>query len=125
METQTPSSCRPRAIAENQRGDVYESDVSPALSRGGGKPGQGYSAMHDGQTVRRLTPTERERLMGAPDGWTLLDGPSLADAPMGLPAENASVVDPLPDGRREAACGDGVAVPCAEWIGARLRAVAE
>lgn len=35
----------------------------------------------DAQAVRRLTPTEAERLQGVPDGWTLPYGPSLADAP--------------------------------------------
>jgi hypothetical protein len=34
-------------------------------------------------------------------------------------------VDPLPDGRRYAACGDGVAAPQAHWIALRLRAVME
>ena len=108
------------ALAENQRGELRETDTSPALSRGGGKPGSGYSAVRNGTKIRRLTPTERERLMGAPDGWTYPDGPSLADAPMGLPAENACAVDYPPDGRREAATGDGVAVPCSEWLGRRL-----
>jgi site-specific DNA-cytosine methylase len=35
----------------------------------------------DAQAVRRLTPTEAERLQGVPDGWSLPYGPSLADAP--------------------------------------------
>ena len=52
--------------------------------------------------VRRLTPVECERLMGWPDNWT---------APPGVNA---------PDGRRYAACGDGVVAPVAEWIGRRL-----
>lgn len=58
--------------------------------------------------------------MGAPDGWTCDHGPSLADAPNDYPSEDSCPIDPLPDGRREAASGDGVAVPCAEWIGVRL-----
>ena len=108
------------SIAQNQHGEVRESNVAPSLSTGGGTLGEGYPAMRRGQTVRRLTPTERERLMGAPDGWTYDFGPSLVDAPMGLPVENACAVDFTPDGRREAATGDGVAVPCAEWIGRRI-----
>jgi DNA (cytosine-5)-methyltransferase 1 len=36
--------------------------------------------------VRRLTPTECERLQGLPDGWTLL--------------EESDEANPLPDGRR-------------------------
>ena len=48
--------------------------------------------------VRRLTPTECERLQGFPDGWT-------AD---------------LSDSARYKALGNAVAVPCAEWIGRRI-----
>jgi DNA (cytosine-5)-methyltransferase 1 len=53
-------------------------------------------------SVRRLTPTECERLQGFPDGWTCL-----CDA------------DPCtcPDGPRYAALGNAVTVPVAEWIG--------
>jgi len=50
--------------------------------------------------VRRLTPTECERLQGWPDGWTDLGN--------------------TPDSRRYAACGDGVTAHVAEWIGRRL-----
>lgn len=110
-----------KAVAENQRGELRENGrVSCPQSRGG-KPGSGYSAVRDGSTIRRLTPTERERLMGAPDGWTYPWGPSLADAPTTGPLENACAVDYPPDGPRESASGDGVAVPCAEWIAGRLR----
>jgi len=34
---------------------------------------------------------------------------------------NRSAYDPRPDGRRYAACGDGVVAPVAEWIARRLR----
>lgn len=67
--------------------------------------------------VRRLTPTERERLMGWPDGWTYAHGPSLLDAPQGWPSADRSPADLRPDGRREAATGDGVVAHVAEWIG--------
>jgi DNA (cytosine-5)-methyltransferase 1 len=50
--------------------------------------------------VRRLTPTECERLMGWPDGHTL----HRADG-----KENA-------DSTRYKMCGNGVASPVAEWI---------
>jgi hypothetical protein len=33
--------------------------------------------------------------------------------------------DPSPDGRRYAACGDGVVAPVAEWIARRIVAVSE
>jgi hypothetical protein len=37
-----------------------------------------------------------------------------------LPDAEACAFDPLPDGRRYAACGDGVAAPVATWIALRL-----
>lgn len=52
--------------------------------------------------VRRLTPVEAERLQGWPDNWT---------APEGVDA---------PDGKRYAACGDGIAAPVAYWIAKRI-----
>lgn len=99
------------SFAENQRGEIREMSTVARLATGGGKPGQGYPAARVGSTVRRLTPTECERLMGWPDGWTLLDD---TDDP-----------NPRPDGRRYAACGDGVVAPVAEWIGRRLRPFVE
>ncbi|MBQ2516068.1 MAG: DNA cytosine methyltransferase, partial [Desulfovibrio sp.] len=55
--------------------------------------------------VRRLTPTECERLQGFPDGWT--------DIPFkGKPA---------PDGARYRALGNSMAVPCMAWIGKRIQ----
>ena len=52
--------------------------------------------------VRRLTPTECERLQGFPDGWTLLPDGNTPDSP------------------RYRALGNAVAVPVAEWIGWRI-----
>jgi DNA (cytosine-5)-methyltransferase 1 len=51
--------------------------------------------------VRRLTPTECERLQGFPDGWT----------------------DGQPDTHRYKQLGNAVAVPVAEWIGKRIMEV--
>lgn len=76
--------------------------VVAALDRGQGGPDDsaqgGHLTAHTGG-VRRLTPTECERLMGWPDGWT----------------------EPGSDSKRYAACGDGVVSYVAEWIGRRLR----
>ena len=94
------------AFAENQRGELRETNTVASLTTGGGKPGQGYPAARVGSAVRRLTPTECERLMGWPDHWTVLAD---TDEP-----------NPRPDGPRYAACGDGVVAPVAEWIGRRL-----
>ena len=57
--------------------------------------------------VRRLTPTECERLQGFPDGWTKVPY-------RGKPA------DECPDGPRYKALGNSMAVPVMEWIGARI-----
>lgn len=57
--------------------------------------------------VRRLTPTECERLMGFPDGYTAIQH-------RGKPAA---------DGPRYKALGNSWAVPCARWIGERIEAV--
>lgn len=110
------------AFSENQHGELVEHDIAHALSTGGGKPGQGYPAVRLEQRVRRLTPTECERLMGWPDDWTLNTGPTLLDEPQSWPTTDRSPVDPTPDGRRYSACGDGVVAHVAEWIGLGLAA---
>ena len=57
--------------------------------------------------VRRLTPTECERLQGFPDGYT-------ATPHRGKPAA---------DGPRYKALGNSWATNCAEWIGERIAEV--
>jgi hypothetical protein len=74
--------------------------LQPALH-----PVQGRQAW----AVRRLTPTECERLMGFPDGHTAIPW-------RGKPA------DQCPDGPRYKALGNSMAVPCMQWIGRRLDA---
>lgn len=86
------------SVAENQRGELVTASVTPALSGGGGKPGQGYPAVMTGCAVRKVTPLECERLQGFPDGWT----------------------DNLSDTRRYRALGNAVTVNVAEWIGRRI-----
>lgn len=65
-----PDEERPLFLSENQRAEVLETTYARQLTGGGGKPGQGYPAARIGSQVRRLTPTECERLQGFPDGWT-------------------------------------------------------
>jgi DNA (cytosine-5)-methyltransferase 1 len=66
-----------------------------------------FAVMQPASAVRRLTPTEAERLQGFPDGWT--------DVPhRGKPAA---------DGPRYKALGNSMAVPCMRWIGDRIAAV--
>ena len=57
--------------------------------------------------VRRLTPTECERLQGFPDGYTQ------------VPYRNKAAAD----GPRYKALGNSMAVNCMEWIGERIAAV--
>ncbi len=61
-------------------------------------------------SVRRLTPTECERLQGFPDGFTQIPWRN-------KPAENC------PDGPRYKALGNSMAVPVMRWIGERIQAV--
>lgn len=88
------------ALAENQHGELRTTGIASSLSSGGGKPGQGYSAALQGGVVRRLTPTECERLQGFPDGWT--EGHS--------------------DSQRYRMLGNAVALPVVEWIAQRITA---
>ena len=60
--------------------------------------------------VRRLTPTECERLQGFPDGWTAIPWRGRADTE-------------CPDGPRYKALGNSMAVPCMRWIGERIQMV--
>lgn len=89
------------AFSENQRAEVLETPIARQLTSGGGKPGQGYTAVRQGAGVRRLTPIECERLQGLPDNWT-------------NPHGNAA------DSRRYAALGDAVTATVGEWLGHQL-----
>jgi DNA (cytosine-5)-methyltransferase 1 len=61
---------------------------------------QDQQIMH-GMAVRRLTPTECERLQGFPDGYT-------------------NIMPETPDGSRYKALGNSMAVPVMRWIGSRI-----
>jgi len=64
-------------------------------------------AVSTASAVRRLTPTECERLQGFPDGYTLIPY-------RGKPAS---------DGPRYKALGNSMAVPVMRWIGERIAQV--
>jgi site-specific DNA-cytosine methylase len=98
-------------------------------------------------SVRRLTPTECERLMGWPDGHTIVGGVAATLNSGGNqggfrtePGEHLVAAfrkatgggmteDPLLplglDSHRYRCCGNGVVADVAEWLGWRLRALAE
>lgn len=119
-----------RAVGQGVLLDTLGTEVSkPLLSSGGrttdldsgayvascvqasGPPGtrrdDEASLVASQSSVRRLTPTECERLMSWPDGWTAVDG------------------EETPDGRRYAACGNGVVANVSEWIGRRIMTIEE
>ena len=78
---------------------VYEDSVMQTVIQRWGTGGGNVPAIFDGtMIVRRLTPTECERLQGFPDGWT--DGQA--------------------DSHRYKQMGNAVAVPAVQWIIDRL-----
>lgn len=93
------------AFHENQRAEVTFNNIAGSLKVGGGKPGQGYPALQQGMLVRRLTPTECEKLQGFPPGWSAIQY-------RGKPAA---------DGPRYRAIGNSMAVPVIGWIGHRVQ----
>jgi DNA (cytosine-5)-methyltransferase 1 len=62
-------------------------------------------AVAQAMAVRRLSPTECERLQGFPDNYT----------------DIKSKNKPTPDGPRYKALGNSMAVPVMAWIGARIQ----
>ena len=75
-----------------------ETEISQNLTTNGNNSGNQGGTYIASIGVRRLTPTECERLQGFPDGWT--DGQS--------------------DSTRYRQLGNAVAVPVIEWIGRRI-----
>jgi len=70
---------------------------------------QQVAAVHSAtMQVRRLTPTECERLQGFPDGWTAIPW-------------KKKLADDCPDGPRYKALGNSMAVNCMEWLGERIQ----
>ena len=65
-------------------------------------------AMASRNAVRRLTPTECERLQGFPDGYTNVPYRGKPEAP---------------DTQRYKAIGNSMAVPVMRWIGERIQLV--
>ena len=108
-------------VGGNQGGDFVQS--TPAVAIGidhdhnaavelmgpliRGPQGSPRNAVMLSSAVRRLTPTECERLQGFPDGYTQ------------IPWRNKSAED-CPDGPRYKAMGNSMAVPVMRWIGERI-----
>jgi DNA (cytosine-5)-methyltransferase 1 len=83
--------------------DPCVSNIAFAQGRNNG----GENVMVQAMAVRRLTPTECERLQGFPDNYTDIKSKS----------------KPTPDGPRYKALGNSMAVPVMAWIGQRIQEV--
>jgi len=87
-----------------------ETDVAQPLMAGGPTGGnQGGDYIQEAWAVRRLTPTECERLQGFPDNYTR------------VPHRKK----PAADGPRYKALGNSMAVNVMQWIGERIKLVEE
>ncbi|NKJ03118.1 DNA cytosine methyltransferase [Rhizobium sp. SG741] len=93
----------------------------------GGKPGQGYPAVLT-SAVRRLTPTECERLQGFPDGYTRIPMRSYKARRITRtrPEDMWEKIDGVwwlmaADGPRYKALGNSWAVPKFSWLGRRIQ----
>src|SRR3990167_7777129 len=90
---------------------AFEDDQSRTLDgMSGPDKNQGGTAIQQGSSVRRLTPTECERLQGFPDGWTCLCGVE----------PYTTLTCRCPDSARYRAMGNAVTVPVIVWLGSRL-----
>jgi DNA (cytosine-5)-methyltransferase 1 len=85
-------------FAGHGEGEARVANALRVPSNGASWQGGSSDTFVAGTGVRRLTPTECERLQALPDGWT----------------------DFGPDSRRYSALGDAVTSSVAEWIGRRL-----
>jgi DNA (cytosine-5)-methyltransferase 1 len=97
----------------------------------GGQGGRHDGVMTPDMQVRRLTPTECERLQGFPDGYTAIPWKLYQMCQKkGLSYEaelnkrglrlKGCTVDDCPDGPRYKALGNSMAVPVMRWIGERV-----
>jgi DNA (cytosine-5)-methyltransferase 1 len=89
----------------NQR--LYTDDVSVTLRIGRDSSDFVGQPTDQAMIVRRLTPTECERLMGWPDNHTRWTDTGKEQA----------------DTHRYRQCGNGVATPVAQWIAAHLKGI--
>ena len=99
----------PAVATHSVAGTMLSRNTSGGFSNSIDHAAAGYMAMQDMQ-VRRLTPTECERLQGFPDSYTQIPYRN-------KPAESC------PDGPRYKAMGNSMAVPVMRWIGERINMV--
>ena len=95
----------PLIFQQNERDEVRTMPYAGVLQAQSGMKQQNY--LYQNMRVRRLTPTEAERLQGFPDGHTAI-------------MYNGK---PAADGQRYKALGNSMAVPVMRWIGERIQIV--
>jgi DNA (cytosine-5)-methyltransferase 1 len=103
----------PIAFAQNQLGEVRADEIVGTLNTNSNASGRNtpmvaLGALASAWRVRRLTPTECERLQGFPDGYTA------------VPYRGGMAAD----GPRYKALGNSMACNVMRWIGRRIEAVA-
>lgn len=105
----TLNACQSRSgrLDASSEAFVVVPEVAKTLVCDGHVSGRTTTFLGSGSSVRRLTPTECERLMGFPDGYAAIPW-------NGRPAEEC------PDGPRYMALGNSMAVPVVRWILERI-----
>jgi len=88
---------------KRQNGRRFKTDGEPMFTLNT----QDKHGVYDGYKIRRLTPTECERLMGLPDGWT-------------AKGDFGGEIKEISDTQRYKLCGNGVVVNVVEEIIKRL-----
>lgn len=97
-----PDSSVPLAFHPSQE-PIVSFEVSNSISTGTTVGGKATVGIFDGQSLRKVTPRECERLQGFPDDWTL-----------------NGVNGVLRDSQRYRYLGNSVTVNVAEWLGKRI-----
>lgn len=87
---------------------IQDDGTTPTLTARMGTGGNNIPCMSINQNIRKLTPSECEKLQGFPTGYTQ------------IPYRNKKVKD-CPDSPRYKAIGNSMAVPVIRWIGIKIR----
>ena len=90
-------------IGSTQKHSAKMENISPSLTKAMGDGGGHIPMKIENMRIRRLTPTECERLMGLEDNWTakgIIDGKEVN----------------ISDTQRYKMCGNGVVVNCVDYI---------
>jgi DNA (cytosine-5)-methyltransferase 1 len=111
--THTLDTSAPHAVAHPCNEVAPAVTTGPPFSRTGNERVECEAIVPTSRhSVRRLTPTECERLQGFPDGFTQ------------IPWRNKEP-EKCPDGPRYKALGNSFAVPVVRWLGERIQQVEE